>query len=75
MDSMAMAKVHPSLEIKSNRCAAGLKTLLVEYLPMQNRHLAEDEKKPKSREQILKVNVGKLFWLACVAPCDRIPSE
>ena len=38
-----MGKTHSSIDIYSYKCAAGLKTLLVEYLLMQNRHMTESE--------------------------------
>ena len=40
-----------SIDTYSYKCAAGLKTLLVEYLLMQNRHMTGEEKNPKTREE------------------------
>ena len=40
-EPLSVGKAHPSLETYSYKCAAGLKTLLVEYLLMQNRYLTE----------------------------------
>ena len=34
-----MGKTHSSIDTYSYKCAAGLKTLLVEYLLMQNRYM------------------------------------
>ena len=39
-------------------CAAGLKTLLVEYLLMQNRHLSGEERNPKTRDEWRETNGG-----------------
>ena len=38
-EHLSMGKTHPSIDTYSYQCTAGLKTLLVEYLLMQNRHL------------------------------------
>ena len=38
-EPLSMGKTHPGTETYSYKCTAGLKTLLVEYLLMQNRHL------------------------------------
>ena len=46
-----MAKTHSSKDNHSYKCAAGLKTLLVEYLLMQNRHMTGEEKNPKTRKE------------------------
>ena len=35
-EALSIRKAHPSVETYSNKCAAGLKTLRVEYLLMQN---------------------------------------
>ena len=53
-----MGKVHSSIDTSSYKCAAGLKTLLVQYLMMQNRHMTGEEKNPKSREEWKKMNGG-----------------
>ena len=53
-----MGKTHSSIDTYSYKCAAGLKTLLVQYLLMQNRHLTGEEKKRKSRDEWRKVNGG-----------------
>ena len=42
-EPLSMGKIHPSVDTYSYKCAAGLKTLLVEYLLMQNRHLTGEE--------------------------------
>ena len=42
----------------SYKCAAGLKTLLVEYLLMQNRHLTGEERRAKTREEQREANGG-----------------
>ena len=56
--TLSVRKAHPSLETYSYKCAAGLKTLLVEYLLMQNRNLTGEEKNPKTREEMREVNGG-----------------
>ena len=43
-EPLSMGKVHSSIETYSYKCAAGLKTLLVQYLMMQNRHMTGEEK-------------------------------
>ena len=53
-----MRKVHSSIDTYSYKCAAGLKTLLVQYLMMQNRHMTGEEKNPKTREESRKMNGG-----------------
>ena len=51
-EPLSMRKAHPSPETYSYKCAAGLKTLLVEYLLMQNRHLTGEERSTKTREEV-----------------------
>ena len=50
-EPLSMGKTHSSIETYSYKCAAGLKTLLVEYLLMQNRHMTGEEKNPKTRDE------------------------
>ena len=38
-EPLSMGKTHPSTETYSYKCTAGLRTLMVEYLLMQNRYL------------------------------------
>ena len=57
-EPQSMGKVHSSIDTYSYKCAAGLKTLLVQYLMMQNRHMTGEEKNPKSREEWKKMNGG-----------------
>ena len=57
-EPLSMGKVHSSIDTYSYKCAAGLKTLLVQYLMMQNRHMTSVEKNPKSREEWKKMNGG-----------------
>ena len=57
-EPLSMGKVHSSIDIYSYKCAAGLKTLLVQYLMMQNRYMTGEEKNPKTREEWRKVNGG-----------------
>ena len=57
-EPLSMGKVHSSIDTYSYKCAAGLKTLLVQYLMMQNRHMTGEEKNPKSREEWKKMNGG-----------------
>ena len=42
-EPLSVRKAHPSMETYSYKCAAELKTLLVEYLLMQNRYLTGEE--------------------------------
>ena len=51
-EPLSMGKTHPSTETYSYKCTAGLKTLLVEYLSLQNRHLTGEEKNPKTKEEL-----------------------
>ena len=48
VEPLSTGKAHPSAETYSYKCAAGLKTLLVEYLLMQNRYLTGEERNPKT---------------------------
>ena len=55
-EPLSIRKAHPSVEIYSYNCAAGLKTMLVEYLLMQNRYLTGEERNPKTREELKEAN-------------------
>ena len=57
-EPLSMGRTHSSIETYSYKCAAGLKTLLVQYLLMQNRHLTGEEKSPKKREEWRRVDAG-----------------
>ena len=57
-EPLSMRKAHSSIDTYSYKCAAGQKTLLVEYLLMQNRYMTGEEKNPKTREEWKKVNGG-----------------
>ena len=57
-EPLSMGRTHSSIETYSYKCAAGLKTLLVQYLLMQNRHLTGEEKSPKTGEEWRRVNGG-----------------
>ena len=57
-EPLSMGKVHSSIETYSYKCAARLKTLLVQYLMMQNRHMTGEDKNPTSREEWKKMNGG-----------------
>ena len=57
-EPMSMGKTHPGVDTYSYKCAAGLKTLLVEYFLMQNRHLAGEERNPKTRDEWREANGG-----------------
>ena len=57
-ESLSMGKAHPSTETYSYKCTAGLKTLLVEYLLMQNRYLTGEEKNPKTKEEWREANAS-----------------
>ena len=48
---MAKKRAHPSLETYSYKCAAGVKSALVEYLLMRTWHLTEEETSPKTKEK------------------------
>ena len=63
-----MGKTHSSIDTYSYKCAAGLKTLLVEYLLMQNRHMTGEEKNPKTRDEWREANGGiPLLTNLCLA--------
>ena len=57
-EPLSMGKTHSSIDAYSYKCAAGLKTLLVEYLLMQNRHMTGEEKNPKTRDEWREANGG-----------------
>ena len=57
-EPLSISKAHPSAETYSYKCAAGLKTLLLEYLLMQNRYLTGEERNPKTREELKEANGG-----------------
>ena len=57
-EPLSMGKVHSGIDTYSYKCAAGLKTLLVRYLLMQNRYMTGEEKSPKTREEWRKLNGG-----------------
>ena len=55
-EPLSMEKTHSSIDTYSYKCATGLKTLLVEYRLMQNRHMTGEEKNPQTRDEWRKVN-------------------
>ena len=57
-ENLSMGKTHPIAEAYSYKCTAGLKTLLVEYLLMQNRYLTGEEKSPKTKQELKEANGG-----------------
>ena len=57
-EPLSTGKTHPSVDTYSYKCAAGLKTLLVEYLLMQNRHLTGEERNAKTRNEWKEANGG-----------------
>ena len=57
-EPLSMGRTHSSIDTYSYKCAAGLRTLLIQYLLMQNRHLTGEEKSPKTREEWRRVNGG-----------------
>ena len=57
-EPLSMGKTHSSIDTYSYKCAAGLKTLLVEYILMQNRHMTVEEKNPKTRDEWIEANGG-----------------
>ena len=69
-EPLSMGRTHSSIDTYSYKCAAGLKTLLVQYLLMQNRHLTGEEKSPKTRDERRKVN-GGMPLLADLCPAMR----
>ena len=52
VDPLSVRKAYSSFETCSYKCVVGLKTLLVEYLLMQNRHLTGEEKNPKNSDPL-----------------------
>ena len=60
-EPLSMESAHPSAETYSDKCTAGLKTLLVEYLLMQNRYLTVEERNPKTKEELKEANEGMLL--------------
>ena len=66
VDPMAMAKVHPSLETYSDKCATGLKTLLVRK--SSDSEQTDPRSDPKTKKQILEVIGGRLLLtVLCLA--------
>ena len=57
-EPLSMGKTHSSIDTYSYKCAAGLKTLLVEYILMQNRHMTGEEKNPKTKDEWRQMNGG-----------------
>ena len=57
-EPLSMRKTHSSIDTYSYKGAAGLKTLLVEYLLMQNRHMTGEEKNPKTKDEWRQMNGG-----------------
>ena len=47
-ETLSMVKTHSSINTYSCKSAAGLKTLLVEHLLMQNRYMTGEEKNPRN---------------------------
>ena len=67
-EPLSVRKAHPSPETYSYKCAAVLKTLLVEYLLMQNMHLTGEERSAKTGEEVRKANGGiPLLTVLCLA--------
>ena len=52
---------HYALETNFYKCAAGLKTPLVEHILMKNRYLTGEERNPKTREGMREANGGILL--------------
>ena len=50
---MAMARIHTSVETYSFKCAAGLNTLVVEYLLKEKRHMTGEATNFKAREKLV----------------------
>ena len=73
-EPLSMGRAHSSIDTYSYKCTAGLKTLLIQYLLMQNRHLTGEEKSPKTREEWRKVNGGMpLLTDLCLATMRSDP--
>ena len=67
-EPLSVRKVQPSPDTYSFKCAAGLKTLLVEYLLMQNMLLTGEERSAKTREEVREANgVIPLLTGLCLA--------
>ena len=59
-EPLSVRKAHPSMETYSYKCAAGLKTLLVGYLLMNNRYLTGEERNPKTRKELREAKGDRL---------------
>ena len=57
-EPLSVRRAHSGMETYSYKCAAGLKTLLVEYLLMQNRYLTGEDRNPKTREELREADGG-----------------
>ena len=57
-EPLSIRKAHSSVETYSYKGAAGLTTLLVEYLLMKSRYLTGEERNPKTREELKEANGG-----------------
>ena len=57
-EPLSVRKAHPSPDTYSYKCVAGLKTLMVEYLLVQNRKLTGEERSAKTREEVREANGG-----------------
>ena len=57
-EPLSARKAQPSPDTYSYKCAAGMKTLLVEYPLIQNRHLTGEERRAKTREEVREANGG-----------------
>ena len=57
-EPLSVGKIHSSIDTYSHKCSAGLKTLLVEYILLQNRHLTGEESNPKTRDEWREANGG-----------------
>ena len=55
---LSMRKAHSSAETYSYKCAARLKTLLVEYLLVLNRYLTGEERNLRTRKELKEANGG-----------------
>ena len=53
-----MGNAHSSIDTYSYKSAAGLKTLLVECILMQNRHQTGEERNPKTEDEWREANGG-----------------
>ena len=63
LEVQSMTRAHPRREKCYYKCAAGLKTLPVEYILTQNRHFTGKKTNPKTKQQVKQVKGAyPKFW-------------